>query len=75
MYPINTVAPIATQINQTNKQQVKTEKAEKVELTRSEIISSKDLTPEQKLEKLGIKPMTVNEMASGLTDKIMDGEV
>ena len=74
MYPINTVAPIATQINQTNKQ-VKTEKAEKVELTRSEIISSKDLTPEQKLEKLGIKPMTVNEMASGLTDKIMDGEV
>ena len=50
-------------------------KQERVELTRSEIISSKDLTPEQKLEKLGIKPMSVDEMATELADKIMDGEV
>lgn len=48
---------------------------ETVELTRSEVINSKDLTTEQKLEKLGIKPMTAEEMANGLADKIIDGEV
>lgn len=70
MYPISaTTLPI--QQNQTKQQ----DKHEKIELTRAEIISSKDLTPEQKMEKLGIKPMTTTEMATELADKIIDGEV
>lgn len=71
MYPINT--SITTPIQQNTKPL--TEKSTKVELTRSELISSKDLTPEQIIDKLGIKPMSVDEMANVLTNKILDGEV
>ncbi len=74
MNTIRTNPSITNQmIDNTNKVQ-KTKTAE-VELTRGEIMSSKDLTVEQKLDKLGIKPMTVEEMATGLVDKIIDGEV
>ncbi len=62
-------------INPNNNTTYKTPpKTEVTELSRSEIISSKDLTPEQKMEKLGIKPMTASEMAESLADKIIDGE-
>lgn len=44
-------------------------------LSREDIITSKDLSPEQKLEKLGIKPMNLNELATGLIDKLLDGEI
>jgi hypothetical protein len=71
MYPIN--SSIVTHIPQ---EQTKLhQKIEKIELSREEIISSKDLTPEQKMEKLGIKPMTTTEMANTLVNKIIDGEV
>ena len=52
----------------------KTSKVELSKMTRAEIISSKDLTPEQKLEKLGIKAMTIDELATNLATKFIDGE-
>ena len=47
------------------------QKTEKADLSRDEIISSKDLSPEQKMEMLGIKPMSIDELAEGLTTKIL----
>ena len=44
------------------------------ELSREEIISSKDLTPEQKMERLGINKMTSQEIAEGLAEKMVNGE-
>jgi len=73
MYPINTSIVATIQQDQIKPQPQS--KTEAKELTRSEIISSKDLTPEQKMEKLGIKPMSTTEMANALANKIIDGEV
>ena len=68
---MNTISTniIQQQNIQFNKQK---EKTDVVELTKVEIIASKDLTPEQKMEKLGIKKMSVEEMATGIADQLLD---
>ncbi len=55
--------------------QNKVEKPTEVQLTRAEIISSKDLSPEEKMDKLGIKPWTATELSENLAQAIIDGEV
>ncbi len=55
--------------------QNKVEKPEAPSMSRAEIISSKDLSPEEKMDKLGIKPWTANELSENLAQAIIDGEV
>lgn len=75
MSTINPYTQAANAYGEINKVQ-KTERDEKpAELSRADIISSKNLTPEQKLEMLGIQKMTPKEMAEGLVKKIEDGEI
>lgn len=73
MYPINPYSNVEN-IQPTTKSQ-RSEKLEVPTMTRSEIISSKELSPEQKMEKLGIKPWTTGELAKKLADSIVDGDL
>jgi len=50
----------------------KKENSVKVEnISKEEIINSKDLTPEQKLDMLGIKKMSSRELAQKLADELI----
>jgi len=69
---MNTINPY-TQIQALQpKDNVRVREPESVkELSRAEIISSKDLSPDQKLEMLGIKKMNPDELASNLADELL----
>ena len=64
-----------TQVQQNKNNTVPTKASETKELTKPEIISSKDLTPEQKLEMLGIKKMSIDDMAEGIANKLIEGDI
>ena len=74
---MNTINPYSNVAIQTPKttQATKVEKTEAPSMSRAEIISSKDLSPEEKMDKLGIKPWTANELSENLAQAIIDGEV
>ena len=74
---MNSINPYTQGVVQAPTKTTKVEqpKVEVKELTTAEIIKSKDLTPEQKLEKLGIKPMTAEELATNLATKFLDGDI
>jgi hypothetical protein len=75
MSSINPYSNVAIQPTKSTAPTQRVEKTEPTEkLSREDIISSKDLTPTQKMDMLGIKPMSVNELSEALAKKFLDDE-
>ena len=74
---MNSINPYTNVAIQPTKNVTPTSRVEKTEptekLSKADIISSKDLSPTQKMEMLGIKPMSIDELAEGLTNQIING--
>lgn len=70
MNSINKYSAVAQTFQTSSVTTKRDEKSEKIELSREEIISSKDLSPQQKLDMLGIKPMSTSDLAESLTNRL-----
>ena len=58
-----------------NKQTNRTHSTKSVEKMSKEDIISSDLSVDEKLEKLGIKPMNLSELSEKLAGKLIDGDI